>query len=153
MAQNTQIQYIRFYTDGSAAKKIAPVTPFKTARLPKVNRKKKLVLRIDPVAVTGIIVAIAMMIMMAVGISQFVDAKQQVQLMEQHLETLHNNNEVLRNTYDSIDLTAIEQTALALGMVPESQVQHITLKVPQEQMVEEPTQWETFVTFLTGLFA
>ena len=153
MAQNTQIQYIRFYTDGSAAKKIAPVTPFKTARLPKVNRKKKLVLRIDPVAVTGIIVAIAMMIMMAVGISQFFDAKQQVQLMEQHLETLHNNNEVLRNTYDSIDLTAIEQTALALGMVPESQVQHITLKVPQEQIVEEPTQWETFVTFLTGLFA
>ena len=153
MAQNTQIQYIRFYTDGSAAKKIAPVTPFKTARLPKVNRQKKLVLRIDPVAVTGIIVAIAMMIMMAVGLSQFVSAREQVQMMEQHLETLHNENEVLRNTYDAIDLTAIEQTALALGMVPENQVQHITLKVPQEQIVEEPTQWETFVTFLTGLFA
>ena len=94
-----------------------------------------------------------MMIMMAVGICQLKAAQEQAQLMERYVETLHNDNEVLQNTYDSIDLTAVEQTALALGMVPENQVQHISLKVPPVQIVEEPTEWETFWTFLTGLFA
>lgn len=152
MAQRTQIQYIRFYTEGSAARKVAPVvTPFKTAHLPKINRQKKIVLRIDPVAVVGIVVAVAMMIMMAVGICQYKVAQEQAQLMERYVETLNKDNESLQNTYDNIDLTAIEQTALALGMVPESQVQHVSLRVPPAQEVEEPA--ETFWTFLTGLFA
>jgi len=152
MAQRTQIQYIRFYTEGSAARKVAPVvTPFKTARLPKVNHQKKIVLRIDPVAVVGIVVAVAMMIMMVVGIFQYKAAQEQAQLMERYVETLNRDNESLRNTYDSIDLTAIEQTALALGMVPESQVQHVSLRVPPVQEIEEPQ--ETFWTFLAGLFA
>ena len=152
MAQRTQIQYIRFYTEGSAARKVAPVvTPFKTARLPKINHQKKIVLRIDPVAVVGIVVAVSMMIMMAVGIFQYKAAQEQAQLMERYVETLNRDNESLQNTYDSIDLTAIEQTALALGMVPESQVQHVSLRVPPVQEVEEPQ--ETFWTFLAGLFA
>ena len=152
MAQRTQIQYIRFYTEGSAARKGAPVvTPFKTARLPKVNHQKKIVLRIDPVAVVGIVVAVAMMIMMVVGIFQYKAAQEQAQLMERYVETLNRDNESLQNTYDSIDLTAIEQTALALGMVPESQVQHVSLRVPPVQEIEEPQ--ETFWTFLAGLFA
>lgn len=152
MAQRTQIQYIRFYTEGSAARKVAPVvTPFKTARLPKVNHQKKIVLRIDPVAVVGIVVAVAMMIMMVVGIFQYKAAQEQAQLMERYVETLNRDNESLQNTYDSIDLTAIEQTALALGMVPESQVQHVSLRVPPVQEIEEPQ--ETFWTFLAGLFA
>ena len=152
MAQRTQIQYIRFYTEGSAARKVAPVvTPFKTARLPKINSQKKIVLRIDPVAVVGIVVAVSMMIMLAVGIFQYKAAQEQAQLMERYVETLNRDNESLQNTYDSIDLTAIEQTALALGMVPESQVQHVSLRVPPVQEVEEPQ--ETFWTFLAGLFA
>ena len=152
MAQRTQIQYIRFYTEGSAARKVAPVvTPFKTARLPKINHQKKIVLRIDPVAVVGIVVAVSMMIMMAVGIFQYKAAQEQAQLMERYVETLNRDNESLQNTYDSIDLTAIEQTALALGMVPQSQVQHVSLRVPPVQEVEEPQ--ETFWTFLAGLFA
>lgn len=153
MAQKTQIQYIRFYTDGNAARKIAPVMPWRTARLPKINRQKKIVLRIDPVAVVGIVVAVAMMIMMALGVCQYMAAKEEAQRMEQYVQTLSKDNAVLQSTYDSVDLTAIEQTALALGMVPENQVEHIVLKVPPVEVVEEPTQWETFLIFLTGLFA
>ena len=153
MAQRTQIQYIRFYTDGSAARKVAPVTPYKTARLPKVNKQKRIVLRIDPVAVVGIVVAVAMMIMMTVGIYELKAAQEQAQLMERHVHTLNNDNAVLQNTYDSIDLASVEKTALALGMVPENQVQHVSLKLPPVQTVEEPTHWENFWTFLTGLFA
>lgn len=153
MARKTEIQYIRLYTDGSAARKLEPVTPWKTARLPKVNRQKRITLRIDPVATVGIVVAVVMLILMAVGVGQLRAAQQQATVMEQYVDTLRNNNQVLQDTYDAIDLEEIEHMALALGMVPEDQVRHVTMKVPAAQTVEEPGAWESVWTFLAGLFA
>ena len=37
MAQRLSVQYVQFYTDGSAARKFAPLAPLKTMKLPKIN--------------------------------------------------------------------------------------------------------------------
>ena len=153
MARKTDIQYIRLYTDGSAARKMQPVTPWKTAKLPKINKNKRITLHIDPVATIGIVVATVMLVLMLVGVGQLRAAQQQAAVMEQYMETLQNNNRVLQDTYDAIDLDEVERMALALGMIPEEQAQHITMKVPAQQVNEQPGAWEQVWTFLTGLFA
>ncbi len=155
MAQRTDIQYIRFYTEGSAARKIAPVDIRKTIRLPKIHKKhKKFTLLIDPIAIAGIAMAALMMILMIVGITQLVNTRQQAQTMAAYVETLQQENTSLQATYtEGYDLEAVEQTALALGLVPKEQVRHVTIHVPTEQTVTEPGPWERFCTFLTGLFA
>ena len=155
MAQRTDIQYIRFYTEGSTARKIAPVDLRKTIRLPKIQKKyKRHTLYIDPVAIAGIAMAVVMMVLMLVGVTQLVNTRQQLQTMASYVDTLQQENASLQATYESgYDLEAVEQTALALGLVPKEQVRHVTIRVPSEEVTVQPSPWEQFYTFLTGLFA
>ena len=77
MARQPDIQYINFYTDGSAARKVKPVREFEPVQLPKVRRKKRVVVRIDPIAVTGIVLAVVLLCMMFTGIHRLDQARQQ----------------------------------------------------------------------------
>ena len=154
MARQPDIQYIRYYTDGSAARKVAPLAPLKTLKLPKIRLKKRITLHIDPLAISGILMAAVMIRLMAVGIANLNAASQQLQTMESYVQTLTEENAQLSNAFhEGYDLEEIRTTALALGMVPKEQVQHITIRIPPEIVEEEPTSWERFYTFLTGLFA
>ena len=154
MARQPDIQYIRYYTDGSAARKVAPLAPLKTLKLPKIRLKKRITLHIDPLAIAGIFMAVVMSVLMIVGIVKLENASQELQTMASYVQTLDQENVQLRQTFrEGYDLEEVKTTALALGLVPKEQVQHITLRVPPEQAVEEPTSWERFCTFLTGLFA
>ena len=154
MARKTDIQYVRFYTDGSAARKIAPVAPLKTMKLPKIKRKKRTTLHIDPLAFAGIMMAAVMLVLMAVGIHQLRTARGELQTMDTYVQTLTEENQHLQQTFhEGYNLEQIEKTALALGLVPKEQVTHITIQVPKEPAVEEPSAWEQVYAFLTGLFA
>ena len=154
MAQHPDVQYIRFYTDGSAAKKMAPVAPLHTIRLPKMKKMKKLVLRIDPVAICGIIMAAIMLVLMTVGAVQLHNARKDLETMSAYVETLQQENASLQSTLsDGYNLADVERTALALGLVPREQVKHVTIQLPAEETEAEPNTWEQFYTFLTGLFA
>lgn len=154
MARHPDVQYIRFYTDGSAARKTAPVAPLKTIKLPRVRKHKRIVLHIDPIAISGIIMAAVMLILMLVGVAQLTAARQELQTMQTYVQTLQQEQATLEVTYhEGYDLEAVEKTALALGLVPKEQVRHVTIQVPQVQIEEEPGAWERFYTFLTGLFA
>lgn len=154
MARKSDIQYVRFYTDGSAARKLAPVAPLKTIKLPKPKSKKRRIVHIDPLAFAGILMAAVMLIMMAVGIGQLNTARQEMQMMDNYVQTLTGENQQLQKTFEeSYDLEQLEKTALALGLVPENQVKHITVQLPPVQQTEEPSTWEQICTFLTGLFA
>ena len=154
MARQPDIQYIRYYTDGSVAHKIAPLAPLKTIKLPKIKLKKRIVWHIDPLAIAGIAMAITMTVLMIVGIVKLNAVTQQLSVMESYVQTLTEENAQLKKTFhEGYDLAEIEATALALGLVPKEQVQHITIRIPSEQIVEEPTSWERFCTFLAGLFA
>lgn len=154
MARQPDVQYIRFYTDGSAARKVAPVAPLKTMKLPKIRRHKKITLHIDPIAIGGIVMAAVMLILMLVGMAQLTNAKNELHTMQNYVQTLQQDNISLEATYEQgYDLAAVEQTALALGLVPKEEVRHVTIHVPQPEVEEEPGAWEQFYTFLTGLFA
>lgn len=154
MARKPDVQYIRFYTDGSAAHKVAPVAPLKTIKLPKVKKQKKLLVYIDPVAIAGIAMAVIMLTLMAVGVMQLKTARQEMQTMAAYVSTLQEENASLQATFsEGYDLDQIEKTALALGLVPKDQVTHVTVSVPELIVEEEPDAWERFYIFLTGLFA
>ena len=154
MARQPDIQYVRFYTQGSAARKLAPPAPLKTIKLPKIKLNKDITLHIDPLALAGIAMAIVMLVLMVQGITGLHSARQQTETMTAYVQTLQEENLQLQQTFSQgYDLEQIERTALALGFVPKEQVQHVTVQIPPQVVEQEPGTWERLRTFLTGLFA
>ena len=131
MAQKHDILYVNFYTDGSAARKIAPAFPeTQPGRKPRTARQRKTVIHIDPVAVCSLLVAAVLLIMMAVGLTQFQQARAEAQMMENYVQQLATENEALQVQFDeSVNLEEVEKTALALGMVPKDQVPSYEIRV------------------------
>ena len=155
MAQRLDVRYITCYTDGSAAREVAPVEPFHTLKLPRVKKHKRLVLHVDPVAICGTVLSLVLIVSMIVGAVQLNRARQEAARMEAYVQTLRRENEELTVKYrDGIDMDHVMQTAKALGLVPVEQVKHITIRVPEgPQPQQQLSFWEQVYTFLTGLFA
>ena len=154
MAQRLDVQYIRLYTDGSAARKVAPVVPLKTMKLPPVKKMKRIVLRIDPVAMAATIMAAIMLVLMVTGVAQLKQEQQQLQQMTSYVEDLRVENALLQNRFESgYDVEEIQRTALALGLVPAEQVRCVTIQAPPAEAEDAPGSWEQFYIFLAGLFA
>jgi cell division protein FtsL len=153
MARKEEIRYIQFYTDGSAAKQITPRWPV-AAPKKKSAQKKKQIVYVDPLALGGIVVAVVMLALMIVGVCKLNAVQQEATQMQTYVETLKAENVTLKQRYsEECDLEAIEQTALALGMIPveEAQQIQITVQLPHEET--EPSFWDNIGVFLTGLFA
>lgn len=154
MARKPDIQYIRYYTDGSAARQPEPQLPRKKHPLPKVKKQPKRVLYIQPVAIGGIVLSAVMLIMMIVGAAELYQAQNEKQAMAEYVQLLTRENATDRALYEqSIDLETVERSALALGMIPHDQAKQITISVPMPETVEEPGFWEKVILFLEGLFA
>ena len=87
--------------------------------------------------------------------AEYFDAQQEARRMESYVSSLHVQNEELRKQYEGgINLEEIRKAALALGMVPEESVRHITVSVPMEQVQpEQPDFWENVNAFLTAMIA
>ena len=155
MAARCDVRYVQYCTDGSCARKLAPAYPgAKPERVTKARKHKKLLVYVDPVAVTGIVVAAMMLLMMAIGIGSYNAAQQRTAQMESYVQRLQAQNEVLTENYKAgYDLQEVEKMAVALGMVPQERVEHVTISVSVPQIEETPGAWERFTTFLTGLFA
>ena len=156
MAQKHDILYVSYYTDGSAAKKIAPAFPVtQPGKKPTANRRKKAVLYIDPVAVCGLIVAAVLLVMMAVGLTHLQNAQAEAQRMENYLGELKSENVSIQEKFDrEVDLETVEKTALAMGMVPKDQVTTVQIQVDEIHLEEpaEETVWEKMYAVLTNLF-
>ena len=157
MAQRVDVQYIRFYTQGNTAKRIAPaLTDSITGQLPQVKKRKLQRIYIDPVALLGITVATVMLIMMAVGVTRLLAEQDKTAAMQAYVEQLQAENESLQAKYDAgYDLETVEKTALALGMIPWEAAQRVPIEVEssRQQTVEQVSLWQRIGTFLTGLFA
>lgn len=156
MARKTQVQYINFYNAGSEAYKydFEPYRKKAEVTLPKPRRNKKIVVKVDPVAVLGICMAVVMLVMMISGVVRLCGVRQQQAEMAQYVQRLQEENTQLQQTYENgYDLDEIREIALAMGMVPKDQVQRIQIPVSVQEMEEEPTGWENFCSFLAGLFA
>ncbi len=154
MAQRLDVRYVTFRTDGSAARKATAVQPYKLLNLPKVKKQRRVVVRLDPVALAGIAVSAVMVIMLTMGFVQLQDARRDAAVMESYVQTLREENKQLSAVYEeSYDIDSVKITAKALGLVPKEQVKHITIQVPELEEQKQPGAWEQFFTFLTGLFA
>ena len=127
---NGNSRYIQFYTSGSSACKVELQQEQAWAPLPKFRPIKRITIAVDPVALVGFAVAVAMLILMAVGIQQLNQSRREVVALEHYVAQLTAQNNQLAQTYsDSYDLEDIRGKASDLGMVPAEEVVHIQLPV------------------------
>ena len=82
MARQLDVQYVRFCTDGSAARKAVTVEPIKPLHLPEAKKRTRLVFRVDPIATIGILVSALMLVLMVVGVFQLNNAQNSANTME-----------------------------------------------------------------------
>ncbi len=155
MARKPEIEYVRYYTAGSAAKVLErrPVSP-----KPKVNRKhapvKKIVIPFDSIAVIGTAVAVVMFVCMLVGFYQLTKVNSQIVKTENAISTMKAENTRLQEKYkQSYNLEAVKTAAVSMGLVPRDQVKHITIHLPEPVEEEQPSWWESFVESFKELFA
>ncbi|MBE6975795.1 MAG: hypothetical protein E7439_01175 [Ruminococcaceae bacterium] len=154
MANYTEVRYINAYVSGTAATMVERKARKKATLMPKFRAEKKIVIAFDPVAVFGIVVATVMAVMLLVGFMTLNQVNEEARQMESYVTSLQNENISLQDTYDSgYDLEQVRQIALTMGMVSVDEVPHVTIDVPMPEPEVEPTAWETFCMFLTGLFA
>ena len=130
MAQ-IKAQYVQYYTAGSTARKLAPVIPLNPTALPRTKvQQKRLKIYVDPVALLGTVVAVAMLITMLVGVSTLKSEQAKTATMVEYVESLQAESEALRTQYaEKCNLADIEEAALALGMVPKEEVAHTLIQV------------------------
>ena len=156
MARKAEVRYINFYSVGSCAYKVdaMPAPRKQAAPAPKQCKARKILLKVDPIALAGVFLAFVMLIMMVVGLFQLGSAKRQAVQMQSYVHHLQAENQVLDAKYRSgFDPDEIRQIATQMGMVPVENAYHIEISVPVEEPVQAPTVWESVYTFLVGLFA
>lgn len=140
MARKMEVQYIRYYSDGSAAHKLEPKLPFKKfTQKPRRKKQTQLVIPIDPLAVIGLVLAAIMLVLMIVGTVELKAARQQQAQMESYLLTLTQNHGELQQEYaNGYDLAEVEEYALALGMIPVEEAEHISLAGGEMELGAQP---------------
>ena len=154
MAMKNEVRYIQFRTEGTAARKAVSPAPFEnTLKLPRRVKRKRLVLRLDPVAILGTAVALGMLIAMAVGLVRLNGAVQEQEQMARYVQQLESQNSVLERTYyNNYDLEELERLATAMGLVPKSEVTQVT--IPVEVPAQEPQGFfQKIADFFADLFA
>ena len=157
MVRKPDIQYVtQFYSYGSEARapELKPVPKKKKFTLPNVIPQQKILVRVDPVAWAGIVVAIAMVILMAVSVSGYLDACAEYEMMTNYVISLQNTNVEKQQEYvKTYDLADIQEKALALGMIPMEEAEVITIYPVYPEPEAEAPWWEDISWFLKGLFA
>lgn len=152
MNRKPDIQYIgQFYVYGSEARavELEPKKDRKTA-LPVVRPSEIITVKVDVVAVCGLIVAVAMLLVLAVGVRQYQDACRMQEAMTAYVIELQNENVELQQAYMAqIDLNEVREQAAALGMVPKSEAETIVI----HPVIHTPEPEMTFLEDLRWYFA
>ncbi len=149
-----KVQYIRYSTDGSAARQPLPAfAPWQAKAALKIFTQKRIRIYVDPVAILGIAVAACMLVMMVVGMFRLQAVRQETAQMQDYVTQLSAENKALQNEYENgYDLETVKQTARALGMVPSESVRQISVTVTEPQAVQM-NFFQKIGNFLAGLFA
>ena len=157
MAKKPDIQYIdKFYVHGSEARvlELKPKRRIIKTILPVAAPDKTIKVFVDPVAICGIAVAVALLVTLILGTVQYVQVCRDYRAMMDYVVTVQNENVELRESYRSqVDLEAVKQRALELGMIPIEMADKITIRVEQPVQEPEMTIWDEIEWFCKGLFA
>lgn len=156
-ARKPDIQYItQFYVHGSEARvlELKPGRKKNKTVLPESAPQKKIRISIDPVAICGIVVAAVMLVLMLVGMIQYLGVCQENRAMKDLVVSLQNENTKLTQEYEAgYDLEDIRTKALAIGMIPKDQVQVVTIHPVVPEVEKEPSLWENICWYFNQLFA
>ncbi len=152
------IEYIqKFYSYGSEAKVVEFKPVHQETEKPKLPKREKdpvTTICIDPIAFCGMMVAVVMLVVMLAGIIQYGVICQDHAVLENYVNGLREENVLLHHRFNSgYDLEEIETTARALGMIPISEAQTISIRVEVPVRQEEPGVIDNVIWFLSGLFA
>ena len=157
MIRKPDIEYIdKFYVHGSEAKVIefAPNKRTPKTTLPKPLREKKTSIEVDPIALCGLVVAIAMLIVMAVGMVDFKAACEENRIVSEKLQQLRDENVMKQyDYYTKLDLDYVEAAAEVMGMVSADKATTVPILVSVPQAEEKYTPWGDFLWSLSCLFA
>ena len=157
MVQKPDIQYVtQFYSYGSEAKvpELKPVKKQKKTELPKAKPVQKICIPVDPVAVTGIVIAVVLIIVMAMSVRGYLKTCDEYRDMTKQVIALQNTNVTNRQNYEKLyHLEDIQEKALALGMIPMDEVEVITIHPVYPEPEAKPTRWDNISWFMKGLFA
>ena len=157
MNQKPKIQYVgQFYVHGSEAhqlqlqeQKRQAKTKLPLARIQKIEK-----VYVDPVALAGIVVAVVMLVTMVLGAVQIKRDWDRYEQVSAYVSELKKENARLNHAYHlSYDLEDIKAKALAMSLVPKSELEtvSITVTVPEREPVL--TRSDEIRLFLEGLFA
>lgn len=157
MARKPDIQYIRFYTDGSAARQVQDKPhrqkKYALSKAPRRENKQR-VIRIDPLAMGGIVISAVMLVLMIAGTVELFSVRQQANQMEQYVAQLYAQNIELRSDYESgYDLNEVQRSANALGLVPVADKTVTVSLQDQPVRMAQPNVWQRLSQFFQGLFA
>ena len=143
MDQKPVIQYVgQFYVYGSEVK--APKKKQQSAKVflpkkPKTGKERRIY--VDPVAMGGIVLAVAVLVALVVGAVQLTASMNQYSQELETLTELKRENAKLEHAYrTALDLDTVQEKAEAMT---------VRVSVPEHE--EEPTAWENFLWFLSGL--
>jgi len=152
MVRKPDIQYVRYYTDGSSARVLRPILAAPRTKLPKPRRKKVRLIRLDLLAYTGIALSVVMLVLMVINCFQLRQLQVKTDRMNSYVDVLKEENARLSDTYHSgYDLEDVRTKAEAMGMVPIDQVQRITVSVAKPEIQTKEPEMNLWA-FLTDMF-
>ena len=157
MNQKPKIQYVgQFYVHGSEARQLQLQEQKRQAKtkLPLARIQKIEKIYVDPVALAGIVVAVVMLVTMVLGAVQIKRDWDRYEQVSAYVSELKKENARLNHAYRlSYDLEDIKSKALAMGLVPKSELEtvSITVTVPEREPVL--TRSDEIRLFLEALFA
>ena len=157
MNQKPKIQYVgQFYVHGSEARQLQLQEEKRQAKtkLPRVRIQAIEKIYVDPVALVGIAVAVVMLVTMVLGAVQIKRDWDQYERVSAYVSELKRENARMSHAYrSSYDLADIEAKALAMGLVPKSELQTMAVSVTVPEPEVELTRVDEMKLFLEGLFA
>ena len=154
MAKRDEIQYVRYYATGSTAVKLDPQPERRKKTRPAAKPvQEQITIPIDPLAIVGTVVAIVMVLCVIVGFVQLNHANDQVAQAQSELSALKNQHYELEKNYENgYDLADVADAAKAMGLVPVSEVQQITIHIPEPEVVEELPWWQEWWMEFRAMF-
>ena len=155
MVQKPEIQYVgQFYVHGSEARETAARESRRKSGylLPAVRPNREHRIYVDPVALCAMAVAVVMLVALALGAVRISESWHEYDAMERYLSELKKENSRLEQDYRSgYDLEEIRASALAIGMVPASEVKVIPVRVTLPEPEPERSVWQEVTDFLREL--
>ena len=146
----------QFYVHGSEARQLQLQEQKRQAKtklpLARIQRIEKIY--VDPVALAGIAVAVVMLVTMVLGAIQIKRDWDQYERVSAYVSELKRENARISHVYrSSYDLEDIKSKALAMGLVPKSELQTLSVTVTVPESEPELTRLQEIEYFLEGLFA